>query len=75
MLDGDKYGWQVGSQVAQGFPLHLNIEEAESLARLVLSQMRREGKAHLDPEEKFVKSFVVSFLVGQSLHFQEQEAA
>lgn len=75
MLDGDKYGGQVGQEVALHFPLILDIDEAEQLAYLVLKRLRRQGQAHLDPEEKFIRSFVVSFLVGQSLHYPSMEVA
>lgn len=75
MSDGDKYGGQVGQEVAAHFPLILNAEEAEQLAYLVLKRLRRQGQAHLDPEEKFVRSFVAQFLVEQVLHYPPMEVA
>jgi hypothetical protein len=72
MLDGTRFGWQVGLQLARAYagPNVYTAQQLREIAALVYENLERAGNAHVWPRDGFVSSFVQGFL-----YWQEQMVA
>ena len=62
MIDGYRRGHQAGADEARIRNHSLPQEEIQSLAHKSLARLRRDGYAHLEPENEFVQGFCVGYV-------------
>lgn len=61
MIGADGRGLMVGYEEALKHPRKMPEEEIKSIASRILSSMREQGYAHLDPEERFIQGFIEGY--------------
>ena len=61
MIGADRRGSMAGYEEALKHPQKMPEEEIKSIASRILSSMREQGYAHLDPEEQFIQGLIVGY--------------
>ncbi len=61
MIGADGRGLMAGYEEALKHLQKVPEEEIKSIASRILSWMREQGYAHLDPEEQFIQGFIVGY--------------
>ena len=61
MIGADRRGQMAGYEEALKHLQKMPEEEIKSMASRVLSSMRKQGRAHLDPEEQFIQGFIQGY--------------